>query len=332
MPKALVIRLGAIGDMIMMMPVLKQLKKDGYHVTVSVNKYSESVLKHCPYVDAHHHHDYDIPNDERLGMYWEEIGKRYDKVVNLSESIERKLLPCDYHPEYSLSHEERHALLNKNYYDTQLEMAGYPHIKGESGEMFFSNAEEMWCRDKLKKYRNNYKVMWSLSGSSFHKTYPFAQNVCEVFLSLHEDAVIFLTGHYVDKLLVWQHPRVKDLVDNWTLRQVLCSIKYMDLVVAPETGILNAAGCYDVPKIALLSHSSEENLTKYFKNCTNLHADVECYPCHRLIYGRAECPLDPITVGPICMSKLPAKRILDAMEYWYYHKEERCNSATSRRH
>jgi ADP-heptose:LPS heptosyltransferase len=218
-------------------------------------------------------------------------------------------------------------MLNVNYYDAQLEIAGYPHVKGENGELFFSKAEERWCQEKLRKYRGKYKVLWSLSGSSFHKTYPFGQNVCDIFLSLHKDAVVFLTGSFKDLLLTWEHPQVKDLVDIWTLRQVLCAIKYMDLVVAPETGILNAAGCYDVPKIAFLSHSSVENLTKYFRNCTNLHGDVECYPCHRLIYQRIECPIDPITLGPICMSRLKARDILDAMESWYY-KEAKCSSPT----
>ena len=67
--------------------------------------------------------------------------------------------------------------------------------------------------------------------------------------------------------------------------------KYADLVVGPETGILNAAGCFPTPKITLLSHSRHENLCKYWENDYCLAPEgAFCHPCHVLHYTHAPSP------------------------------------------
>ena len=51
MKKALVIRLGAFGDMVMATPVFRELKKEGYHVTLNCKKYSRMIVEHDPNID-----------------------------------------------------------------------------------------------------------------------------------------------------------------------------------------------------------------------------------------------------------------------------------------
>ena len=99
--------------------------------------------------------------------------------------------------------------------------------------------------------------------------------------------------------------------------------KYADVVVGPETGLMVAAGCFDTPKIMMLSHSSEENLTKYWKNCTALSAGVECQPCHQLHYTRDSCPLDVRMGHPICMGELQPVELYDALELEYNKWKEK---------
>lgn len=76
----------------------------------------------------------------------------------------------------------------------------------------------------------------------------------------------------------------------------------MDLVVSPETGVLSAAGAFDTPKIGLLTHSSKENLTKYFINDHSIQSSAPCSPCHKMIHELDDCTLDPEFGLPICMS------------------------------
>jgi ADP-heptose:LPS heptosyltransferase len=74
---------------------------------------------------------------------------------------------------------------------------------------------------------------------------------------------------------------------EWSIRQTLAFIDQADLLVGPETGVMNAAGLHPVKKIVTLSHSSPENLTKHWVNCTSLTPkNTPCYPCHQLHYGR----------------------------------------------
>ena len=57
---------------------------------------------------------------------------------------------------------------------------------------------------------------------------------------------------------------------KWTIRESLAFAEVADLIIGTETGLLNAFGCSEVPKIITLSHSSENMLTKHWHNVTVL--------------------------------------------------------------
>lgn len=334
---AVVVRYGAIGDMVMLTPVLRLLKEDGYHVTVNCRKASAPILYNNPHVDKFLYHDEKIPN-QQLKAHWDKLSEKFDRFINLSESIERGLLPAEgKHKEYYLSHEDRHRMFNVNYYDRTLELSGYPHVTGLNGELYFSREEESWALELKEQFKNRFWILWSLSGSSYHKTYPFAEEVAVKFLNSHEDAVTMTVGDELCRLLEWNHKRNKKRCGSWgnTIRKSLMATKYANLVVATETGIANAAGCFVTPKIIMLSHSSQENLTKYWKNCVSLTPEnAACYPCHQLHYNLDSCPLDtlakiPVELqnrdnfltgdikAPICTTRLAPQMLLNALEQQY---------------
>ena len=93
--------------------------------------------------------------------------------------------------------------------------------------------------------------------------------------------------------------------------------------------VTNAAGCFDTPKITLLSHSSHENLCKYWKNDYCLEPDktlAPCYPCHCLHYSRESCPIGTVEDtetgkelgrAPICPIAILPVRVLARLEEVY---------------
>lgn len=317
---ACVVRYGAFGDVIMLTGLLSHLKQLGYHVTMNMTPRAQSVLRHNPNIDEYLiQEDDEIPNEE-LGEYWENLAKGYDKFINLSGSVEGGLLKIEGKPSFNWDKEVRHEKCNRNYYDEQFKVAGYPEITGKNGELFFTNLEESLAKSYRRKLRGKFVVMWSLAGSSFHKNYPYTQIVCDWLLKDYDDIVFVLVGDTISVMLEWEHPRVKCRSDKWSIRQAMLMTKYVDLVVGAETGILNAAGCYDTHKIVLLSHSTEENLSKYWKNCTSLHAPedvVPCYPCHQLHYSLESCPLHEKLRTPLCMTELKFKTVHDEIERHY---------------
>jgi ADP-heptose:LPS heptosyltransferase len=282
--KCLVIRYGAFGDHIIASPIYRLLKKDGYHITVNTTKTGMMMLKCNPFIDKFLEHK-TMPADENLTKHWEEISQGYDKVINLSESIEGSLLKIKSRPDFNQSKEELFKECNVNYYDRTAEVAGYPDAKGMRGELYFSRFESKVAKRFEKKYRSYFKILWPLSGSTSHKAYPFAENVAMSLLTNHQDIMIFITGDMACEILAWQHPRTKNYIGR-AIRHNMALIPYMDLVIGNDTGMLHAAGCFDVPKILLLSSITKETLSKYWTNAVELSAGVECQPCFKLHYDK----------------------------------------------
>lgn len=315
MKKALVVRLGAYGDMIQISPLLRKLKEDGYYVSVYTKKRAQPVLLHNPRVDEIIIHD-DTIKPEELPELYKKLETQCDRFINLSGSIEGGLLKIQGTMEYEWPKWKRHVECNVNYVDRTMSVGGY-ESKGEATELFFSLTEERQAKKLKQKHKGKFFILWALAGSSYHKAYPYAEYVARAILNAHEDVVIYTVGDAFTQLIEWQHPRTHNASDLWSIRKTMSMTKYADLVIGPETGVLNAAGCFDTPKIIFLSHSTEENLSKYWKNVNPIIPSVDCYPCHRLIYENEQCELEPGIKSPICASRIPWRLVVNEIEAVY---------------
>ena len=316
--EALVIRYGALGDTVWITPVLSQLKKDGYYVVVNTTIKGAEVLKNNPNVDEfiiQTKHD-DIPYEE-LEYYWEVLGRSFDRVINLTKSCEGHLIKVEGSREARWPKEMRHAECNYNFQDRQMELSGYPDMKGCLPELHFSDIEESLAEIFVSARRDKFVILWSLSGSGFHKTYPWSEYIAGELMQQFNDIEIITVGGDDCRILEWQNPQTINKCGVYTVRQSFILTKYSDLVIGPDTGMLNAASCFDTPKIVFLSTNSVENLTKYWKNTTSLYnEDCECYPCHKLIYTNT-CPKGKFNTAPKCMEGIEPSRVLDAILGYY---------------
>jgi ADP-heptose:LPS heptosyltransferase len=317
---ALVVRYGAFGDMIMSTPVFRLLSEQGYHVTVNCTPYAKEVLENNPYVDDVALQQKDLIPNTHLKDYWEDLGKGYDKFVNLSQSVEDSLLVADRrllaavsevkekHPDkgaeeifYNIFRTFRNRLGDKNYYDAHLEKGGFEE-RGLNGELYFSQNEELIAQDFRHRHRDKFLILWSLSGSSYHKIYPYFQRIVQELLIKYKDAMVVSVGDDICTMMErGESDRYLPRSGVWSIRRSLIMTKHADLVIGPETGILNAAGCFDTPKITLLSHSNHTNLCKYWENDFCIAPiNTFCYPCHTLHYQH-HCGQD--VTCPICNDK-----------------------------
>lgn len=330
-PKACVVRYGALGDMIMVTPLLRKLSEDGYHVTVNATPYSIQVLDNNPYVDNLIVQEREaIPNAE-LGDYWDYWKTQYDRFINLSESVEGSLLKVEGRRAFFTHKDWRHRTCNYNYYDWTMKMGGYPGETGRVGELYISGEEKRWAHLAKKDRGGDWWVMWALSGSSHHKVYPLMEPVMVDWLKKHPNARLVTVGDDTTRLLEFEHPQVWQRAGQWSIRQSLAMVSEMDVVVGPESMIINASGCFDeVGKVPLLSHSTHENLCKYFKKDYCLAPDTSiapCYPCHQLHYTRESCVIggivdegsgEEMARGPICaMGAIQGERVLERLEEIY---------------
>ena len=76
--------------------VIAGIKDQGYHVTLMTVPLGEELLRHDPNVGRFFVQDKDQVPNTQLGEFWTYWETRFDKWVNLSESVEGTLLgvPC----------------------------------------------------------------------------------------------------------------------------------------------------------------------------------------------------------------------------------------------
>jgi ADP-heptose:LPS heptosyltransferase len=307
-----VVRLGAYGDCIQITPIFRELKKQGHHVTFYCQSYGKEVVSHDPNIDKFVIHDGSVPIDELFKYLDEKIAPQYDKLINLSSVVEKGLLVLDNSDDYYMKHRDRRAKFGSiNYSDALLEKAGLD-IRGQNPELYFTNLEERLAKKVRNEHKNKFMILWSLSGSGYHKVYPYSEYVAEA-LYKYPDIVILTVGDELCEILEWKNSRTRNYSGKWPIRKSMIMTKYADCVVGTETGVLNAASAYDTPKVILLSHSSEDNLTKYWRNTTSLSSGDYCQPCHSLVKSRMQCEREPGLGTPICMAHIHSKDVFNAI-------------------
>lgn len=326
--RACIARYGAIGDMIILSPLIRKLAEDGYAVTLNITPYCAEVVKNNPYVSNIIIQERDaIPNQD-LGEYWKEWMNDYDKYINLSESIEGKLLRVEGRRDFYTSKEWRlQTTGGVNYFDQTLRLGGYSEVLGSTGELYFSRAELKEAAHIRGLYKDKFLILWGLKGSSHHKQYPALQSALSSWLDSHRDAWAILMGAPADAGLQFDHPQVIPAAGQIPLRTSFALTQIADLVVGPESALINSAGCFDTPKICFLSHSNPDNLTKYWANCISLVPDVACAGCMQLHYTQASCPCvtietgvkeKPTWTGPICAGQgVTPERVWQALDAEY---------------
>lgn len=291
-----IVRYGGFGDMIQASSILPALKEDGWHVTVMTTPKGKSILEHDPHIDRFllqdgNPHPDQVPNAE-LGDYWAVWQAKFDRWINLSESVEGTLLAMPSRMNHRWPDDLRRKMLGVNYLEFTHQIAEVP--LPPRPEFYPTEAENEWVVGELLPIKG-FLVMIALAGSSVHKAYPHMDNVIARILQGIPEATIVMVGDATCHVLEagWQaEPRILKRSGVWSIRQTMIAARECDLVIGPETGVLNAVAFKQNAKIVMLSHSSVENLTRDWVNTVSMvpAKDVKCYPCHRLHYGREFCP------------------------------------------
>lgn len=311
-----VIRYGAWGDVIQMSSILPKLKEEGYHITLYTVPRAYEVVKHEPLIDAVVLQDPEQVPNTWLGPYWEYIRKKYDRFINLSESVEASLLAMPDRIPYTWNKETRHVYMNRNYLEFTHEVAGVPFDKPRM--RFVATADEKkWAEREKAKMGAAPLILWALSGSSVHKVWTYCDIVFRQILAVFPQAKIVTVGDANCKNVLepfWKdEPRIIKRSAEWTIRETMAFAQVCNLVVGPETGVMSAMAMELMPKIVLLSHSTVENLTKDWVNTQSLTGDAPCYPCHKMIYVWEQCNRNKDTGGAECMARITPQAVWEAV-------------------
>lgn len=327
--RALVIRTGAYGDMVIVSPVFRALKKLGYETYVYTGSRGMQVLKNNPHID--HFIEYEKEKEHNPN-----IEEDFAKVIadvnpgwlcDFSESIEVNLALHPMSPKYIYPKAERQALCNKNYYQATADWCGLNLMSADAKllpDLYITEQEAEEAMIKGEHKPDNLNILWALSGSGANKAFPWTDYVMGELVKKYSNIHFITIGDEKCKILEFNSDgRIKDCTTNLSgevdFRTTMALTKVVDLVVAPDTGALHCAGAWDTPKVGILGHTTRENITKYFINDESLNADEtlsECAPCQRIIYDhKLQCPVDHLTGAAWCMAYgQPAKRMFNHIE------------------
>lgn len=316
-----VIRYGAFGDLLQASSVLAGLKRQGYHVTLYSSPPGVDAIRHDPNIDRLYLQDKDQVPNMCLGEFWAHEAKKYDRFVNLSESVEGTFLAMPGRAQHEWTPDVRHKMLNRNYLEFQHELAGVPHRP--QVKFYPTAAESDWARKE--RAGKDIVLVWALAGSSVHKAYPYLDPLVARVLITYPEAHIYLVGGPEAKILEggWENePRVHKTCGVWNIRQSLAFTQIADMVIGGETGVLNSVACEAMPKVVFLSHSSHENLTRDWVNTTALWSkDTHCPgrgknlapACHQMHYGWQHCQRGKESGCAQCQEDLHPSRVWDAI-------------------
>jgi FkbM family methyltransferase len=306
-----VVRPGAYGDALWASSILPHLKAEGYHVTVYTERQGGEILRHDPHIDRL------IVNDpaqiQDMQAFWDAERPKYDRWINLVESVEGVLLALPWQPRYNWPQELRHARMNENYLEHIHALAQVPY---KPAVRFYPTEEERaWAADKAAIMLDGAQALIAIaaSGSTAPKWWPHLDELLELLAHHIGDLVqVAVLGDLkkLDRERAKQWPNVSLIGTDWTIREALAFAQLADAVVGQETGILNAVSLEPMPKIVLLSHSSRRNLTVDWVNTVELHGAPDCYPCHQVHYDLSHCTVDQATGASACQAQVHASAVL----------------------
>lgn len=320
---AAVVRYGAFGDLMQASSVFAGLKRQGYHVTLFSSPPGSDVVMHDPCIDAHIIQDKDQVPNHLLSEYWAHWARKFDRFVNLSESVEGTFLAMEGRAQHAWPAAVRHSMMNRNYLEFQHALAGVPH---KPAVRFYATSEEKAWAKKERRQMGATCVLWQLAGSSrMHKSYPYLDQIVARIMIEYPDVHVVLTGgpECVELEAGWERePRVHRTCGKWSIRQTLAFLDEADVAIGAETGVMNAASCLALPKIVFLSHSSHENLTRDWVNTVSLSSPETHCPgrgrneapaCHMLHFTFAHCRKGEATGVASCMEEIDPERTWAAL-------------------
>lgn len=339
-----IVRLGGIGDNLIAASVLPLLKKRGYKIDVITQPPQSVVFENNPYIDklSVKIAERDLPqNDMPAWQGWfASRSNEYDVFVNLSHSCEGLLAVFPAMTYFWWPDAARRKLFGKSYIEMVHDIVNVPY---EFGPLFFPTDEErdhaIQTKYSLPGGTRRAVVGWCISGTRIDKMYPQSPMAIARLIKELDVHVVMLGAPGKDFEIakqIQEHVTAQNGTDaglhlalspdlnnpSWPIRRILSfAIHGCDLVIGPDTGPLWAVAFEPVPKIVLLGHASEENITKHWINAKTLAASpqVTCHPCHCLHdtietcldkQRRAQMAVNPNAKGAACIASISVEVLI----------------------
>ena len=340
MKKILVIRYRFIGDTVLTVPFLRNLRKHypDAQIDMLAGAVSSEVLGNCPYIDnlivfdTTHKHRYENTGSKKIS-FWSYVKllrkNKYDKVYVLKRSFSSAFLAFigGIKERIGFDTEQRGFLLTKRvkYDKDKHEVDCFLDILKADNVQINDDYLENWI-DKVSEAKvdeilraqnsgNDFKVLIHATSGNINKQWSleyFAEVV--EFLINKKNARVFYTGTeedfdtYID---IEKHVKGKlkansvNLCGKMSIQDSTALINKMNLVIGVDSGLLHVAASLNVPAIGIYGPMNPVKWQLRGNIHRALYLNLPCIPC-RL---RRTCKFDRI-----CLKNIKPELIINAVE------------------
>jgi ADP-heptose:LPS heptosyltransferase len=315
--KALVIRFGAIGDLVLTTPVVRTLKRAGYTLHFLLLRQYREVLATNPYIDAFHDYDVSTYLNQKLR------DEAFDVVIDLQNDdtsryftkalgVKTLYSPRRRWTSFLFKTVHRGGAPKQHQVDRHFAAVAALGIRndGEGLDFFIAPADEVPYSDIPTSHQLGFLAL-VIGGSASTKRLP--QEQLKAFCQQLQHPIILLGGpedaargeelHYLDPIKIY------NACGKFSFAESADLLRKARLVVTHDTGLMHVAAALKKPIITVWGSTvPAQGMTPYYgeqhalRN-PGLSEDMQvehlwCRPCTD--NGRAHCPLGHFK----CMRKI----------------------------
>jgi len=308
--KVLFLRYDRLGDMIITTPVFRELKLAYPEIEISVlaSKANKDILTNNPYVDkvyTNHKNEFlkDFSTLKKLRNEKFDVAVEFDHsviphaILRLKIINPKKIISVFKDGRYGVLGTELQMYdfytkenLQRHFRDIWLETLCFFDItpKSKNYDIFFTNEQEIQAQEFLKIYKDKKIIGINLEGAVKGKKIEEKElkEICEG-LYKKEPNIQILILHTPNKI-----EEVKDIIASMNLDYVLPTyetktildlaalVKYLDLIITPDTSIVHIASALNKPVVSIhennmsshtfFSPTSEKNYTVFAETKSGL--------------------------------------------------------------
>jgi ADP-heptose:LPS heptosyltransferase len=257
-------RAGGYGDLILLTPVVREIKRRWPDATITVaclNRYA-CILANLSFEVSHT--AYPVSS---------ELARSYDAWVFLENAIERNPRAKEVHMT-----------------DLFAEIAGVRGIQDKQPEFRLAAPEIGWCMQEYPREQNVRRLAAQVGSNARCRMYPiplFAQVLTSMIKRGWE---VFLLGQkgeiHTDDI-----PNLYNLTEtSLSFRQSCAVLNSSDCFVGNDSSLLHVAGALNVPAVGLYGAFPHELRTAYCPETVGIQGRGECAPCFHHVHRGIHFP------------------------------------------
>lgn len=337
--RILVLRYRFIGDTILTIPFLRNLRQAYPHAYIAwvITPGTQDVVSGIPYVDELIYWDpVTIHADSRgthrtwrdkLGFIMELRAKRFDKVYVLKRSLSSAIMALlsGAGKRVGFATEGRGLLLTTRvpYNSGQHEVQNFLDVLRADNVPVTDDYLESWLSEEeldfAERFYNDAGVGPDETMIGIH---PFAANpprswhlhnfieLANMLQQKYKCRIVFFggprDGAATEELLASVSPAPVMAIGGTTLRQSMALINRLRLIVCNDSGIMHLASSLRVPLVALYGPQSPDKFGPWGSQCRVVYRAMPCSPCRQKFFS--EC--QPSHRGrPECMESITVAEV-----------------------